>query len=411
MCGLGDRDRRPITPPLIAKLICKSRATGRPVPLSQIDTSFLICAVDLWTSDFADTNLTRNVSPTLSCGITPSMLLQSYGSRNPTQPSPLPVHTQNPRSTPTEPERSVFSLRTPPPSADGEHPVREDLKGGIRRRSSSDEHHEVGRSSSTPGGSSLGWAPPKVPSPRAPPSPTLSPRVGHAQPVNQSRGTSIATSNTSLSSNFAHTNSSKTLTDGQERANRQGAPLAPLSSLQSRCMPSHQGLRLPLPLPMPIFSKQAAPLVPNLIGSLHANAFKLTDDRGEPGIFFVLPDLSVRTEGSFRLRLRLMSIGFDTLDTSGQKLPLQATTYTQVFNVVSAKKFDGMLGKPSIQVFELSCTSELNVSWFDADPTPLSKCFAKQGTRIPTRKVARTRKHAKRPAAELEEDDELAGDD
>ncbi|KDE09723.1 hypothetical protein MVLG_00125 [Microbotryum lychnidis-dioicae p1A1 Lamole] len=139
---------------------------------------------------------------------------------------------------------------------------------------------------------------------------------------------------------------------------------------------------------MPIFSKQATPLVPNLIGSLHANAFKLTDDRGEPGIFFVLPDLSVRTEGSFRLRLRLMSIGFDTLDTSGQKLPLQATTYTQVFNVVSAKKFDGML-----------------------DPTPLSKCFAKQGTRIPTRKVARTRKHAKRPAAELEEDDELAGDD
>ncbi|SCV68425.1 BQ2448_546 [Microbotryum intermedium] len=391
MCGLGDRDRRPITPPLVAKLVCKNRATGRPVPLSgasfpscsQIDTSFFICAVDLWTSDFAEANLTRNVSPFLSCGITPSMLIQSYAHRNSTLPSPTSAQTHNPSTTPTEPERSGCSLRTPPPSADGEHVIGEDSKGGIRRRPPYEDDHEAVRSLVTGGKPSLAWAPPKVPSPRAPPSPTLSPRFDHARlkQVDQPRTTTRTNSSTPTASSIGRTHSSEPLADGREQANRQVTLLAS-SSVQPGFMPSHQGLRLPLHFPMPIFSNHVAPRVPNLIGSLHANAFKLTDDRGEPGIFFVLPDLSVRTEGRFRLRLRLMSIGF------GQKLPLHATTYTQVFNVVSAKKFDGML-----------------------DPTPLSKCFAKQGTRIPTRKVARTRKTVKRPSDELEKEDELAGDD
>jgi len=38
----------------------------------------------------------------------------------------------------------------------------------------------------------------------------------------------------------------------------------------------------------------------NLIGSLTVNAFKLTDTEGKVGFWFVLQDLSVRTEGSFR---------------------------------------------------------------------------------------------------------------
>jgi hypothetical protein len=38
----------------------------------------------------------------------------------------------------------------------------------------------------------------------------------------------------------------------------------------------------------------------NLIGSLAASAFKLDDTRGKIGIWFVLQDLSVRTEGHFR---------------------------------------------------------------------------------------------------------------
>ena len=38
----------------------------------------------------------------------------------------------------------------------------------------------------------------------------------------------------------------------------------------------------------------------NLIGSLCVSAFKLTDPNSELGIWFILQDLSVRTEGSFR---------------------------------------------------------------------------------------------------------------
>jgi Velvet factor len=38
----------------------------------------------------------------------------------------------------------------------------------------------------------------------------------------------------------------------------------------------------------------------NLIGSLSVSAFKLTDTHGKLGIWFILQDLSVRTEGTFR---------------------------------------------------------------------------------------------------------------
>ena len=38
----------------------------------------------------------------------------------------------------------------------------------------------------------------------------------------------------------------------------------------------------------------------NLIGSLCVSAFKLTDPDNQMGVWFILQDLSVRTEGSFR---------------------------------------------------------------------------------------------------------------
>lgn len=38
----------------------------------------------------------------------------------------------------------------------------------------------------------------------------------------------------------------------------------------------------------------------NLIGQISVNAFKLNDPEGKPGFWFVLQDLSVRTEGTFR---------------------------------------------------------------------------------------------------------------
>ncbi len=47
----------------------------------------------------------------------------------------------------------------------------------------------------------------------------------------------------------------------------------------------------------------------NLIGSLAASAFRLTDPKERIGIWFVLQDLSVRTEGNFRYENSNSSLG------------------------------------------------------------------------------------------------------
>ncbi|KAI5288409.1 hypothetical protein KEM52_001169 [Ascosphaera acerosa] len=152
----------------------------------------------------------------------------------------------------------------------------------------------------------------------------------------------------------------------------------------------------------------------NLIGSLSASAFHLTDVENRPGIWFILQDLSVRTEGNFRLKMNFVNVGVQprpsTSDshatspggdgsgsnndsngngngnTSGNSngndgsgadscttppspqlnvgsAPILATVFSDMFSVFSAKKFPGVI-----------------------ESTPLSKCFAIQGIKIPIRK-------------------------
>ncbi|EGR45802.1 uncharacterized protein TRIREDRAFT_40551, partial [Trichoderma reesei QM6a] len=107
----------------------------------------------------------------------------------------------------------------------------------------------------------------------------------------------------------------------------------------------------------------------NLIGSLAASAFRLADTSEHLGIWFVLQDLSVRTEGPFRLRFSFVNVG-PLAGQNGAKVntgraPILASCFSEVFNVYSAKKFPGV------------CES-----------TPLSKTFAAQGIKIPIRKDA-----------------------
>jgi hypothetical protein len=75
---------------------------------------------------------------------------------------------------------------------------------------------------------------------------------------------------------------------------RWGYPQHPQMTQQ---MSYQQATAIPLPI-MPI--PQAGMFTRNLIGSLSVNAFKLQDDKGETGFWFILQDLSVRTEGLFR---------------------------------------------------------------------------------------------------------------
>jgi len=112
----------------------------------------------------------------------------------------------------------------------------------------------------------------------------------------------------------------------------------------------------------------------NLIGSLAASAFRLADPDDRIGIWFVLQDLSVRTEGNFRLRFSFVNVGVPPESTTpGQvakasqinktKAPVLAACFSEVFQVYSAKKFPGVV-----------------------ESTNLSKCFATQGIKIPIRK-------------------------
>lgn len=114
----------------------------------------------------------------------------------------------------------------------------------------------------------------------------------------------------------------------------------------------------------------------NLIGQVSSSATLLRDLTQSQGLWFVFQDLSVRTEGIFRLKFSFFDLqdGRDNENgsaenesaesvTLAQTAPMLAQVYSKPFQVFSAKKFPGVI-----------------------DSTLLSKEFAKQGIKIPIRK-------------------------
>ena len=137
---------------------------------------------------------------------------------------------------------------------------------------------------------------------------------------------------------------------------------------------------IPLSIPAPTLNQNHTR---NLIGMNAVNACRLNDPEGKLGFWFVLQDLSVRTEGNFRyvnhalhiyqtcanvprLKLSMCDVGSGqgaNAVVSNGKCPVLATSFSEPFTVYSAKKFPGVI-----------------------ESTPLSKCFAGQGIKIPIRK-------------------------
>lgn len=105
----------------------------------------------------------------------------------------------------------------------------------------------------------------------------------------------------------------------------------------------------------------------NLVGQSVVSAQRLTDTEDKVGVWFILHDLSVRTEGNFRLKFTVVNIAGENTATAMSvnqgAVPVLASCFSDAFTVFSAKKFPGV------------CES-----------TPLSKCFATQGIKIPIRK-------------------------
>lgn len=85
-----------------------------------------------------------------------------------------------------------------------------------------------------------------------------------------------------------------------------------------------------------------------LMGSLVANPTILFDDLGSEGAFFVFPDLSVRTEGRYRLQFTLFAMNFASPWMVHPEITEITHCFSDAFIVYPAKKFPGMLKSTNV---------------------------------------------------------------
>ncbi|EHK26694.1 uncharacterized protein TRIVIDRAFT_167298 [Trichoderma virens Gv29-8] len=261
MCGFGDKDRRPITPPPCVRLVITDLATGKEIDCNDIDHSMFVLNVDLWNEDG-----TREVN----------LVRSSTSSQSVSSAAPYPYAS----ITLGESSHSTYGQNVPPPSREAAY--------GLSQTANYTPEYQT-----------------------QPPQP---PQSTYTQAF--------------------------------------GGYMQDPNSLTKMAVVGGQ--------PQGMFTR-------NLIGSLAASAFRLTDTTDHLGIWFVLQDLSVRTEGPFRLRFSFVNVGAHggAGKVNTGRAPILASCFSEVFNVYSAKKFPGV------------CES-----------TPLSKTFAAQGIKIPIRKDA-----------------------
>lgn len=93
-----------------------------------------------------------------------------------------------------------------------------------------------------------------------------------------------------------------------------------------------------------------------LMGSLVASPILLEDEHGVLGSFHIFPDLSIRTEGSYRLKFTLFSMNILDLMTPGSTTTLIGECVTDTFVVYSAKKFPGMHKSTDVSILSCSCS-------------------------------------------------------
>lgn len=285
MCGFGDKDRRPITPPPCIRIVITDITTGQEVPATSVDASFFLLSVDLWDENAqSEKNVVRasSSSPAQSISTATTTSFPPQIERPVYAPPGLPMYPS-------------YAMPGAPPQY---------------------SPYAQGQSlpSMYPGNGPAGYYPP---APGYPPQYSASPAPASPafpQPYGQSApgyAVSGATGNTNMYTR-------------------------------------------------------------NLIGSLTVNAFPLRDTEEKDGHWFILQDLSVRTEGTFRLKMSFIDVGthrdpiskdsHNTLETKND-VPILAYVFSQPFQVFSAKKFPGVI-----------------------ESTPLSKKFAHQGIKIPIRK-------------------------
>ncbi|TDL29832.1 hypothetical protein BD410DRAFT_780327 [Rickenella mellea] len=400
MCGFGDKDRRPLAPAAVAKMVVR-RDDNSIVDVDDIDVAFFVVTVDLWSADGRkEMNL---------------VLHPSSADRY------VPAHV-------TKPRRRVTTSSAPPQRADA---------------TSSQSAGAAPLTPAAPGYASAGYPFPAHPAPgpqpveQAPFPPPYAPHTdpstswnyhhqhlihpgaerGSLPPINSfNRGGSPHVGSPWHPDHSSRDNTeapayrgwssdagfhADTTTAGHVPPHPQhghpphyppeayvGAPPVDPHAMYAPApyghpQPPHPSLAQYTPAPSsPSPSTVTLPrhsYTRTLVGPLSANACRLLDEHRKPGIFFLFQDLSIRTEGSFRLRLRLMNVGAPpapepgALRVSTGISPILAQTFTDPFVVYSAKRFPGV-----------------------PDTTALSIAFGNQGQKLPLRNRHGSRQQGRR---------------
>ncbi|TEB35746.1 hypothetical protein FA13DRAFT_1788354 [Coprinellus micaceus] len=350
MCGFGDKDRRPLAPAAVAKMIVR-REDNTVVDVDDVDVSFFLVTVDLWSADGKqEMNLVLHPS-TAERYVPPNPPSKPPRRRN-TSTSQQKSGTKTPvgssTPTPAQTPNSGQNYYTPQaPTQEGPNPYPQD-----------------GSSEVVP---TWGYPPPAPIERTASYPPTVLPSIssfGRNPPAsNTEPWPSVSSQDTG---SYAIDPSLRSSSGSDSRENSEpsnyGANTYPASYsnaspyAQDATETSQSSLRQP------------ANYTRTLVGPLSANACRLLDEHRKEGIFFLFQDLSVRTEGTFRLRMRLMNVGASPAPESGairvhnNVSPVLAQTFTDSFTVYSAKRFPGV-----------------------PDTTALSIAFGNQGQKLPLR--------------------------
>ncbi|KFY34050.1 hypothetical protein V494_07094 [Pseudogymnoascus sp. VKM F-4513 (FW-928)] len=333
MCGFGDKDRRPITPPPCIRVVITDVATGNEIDTNDIDHGSFVLTVDLWSADGKhEVNLVKHSSqsPAIS-STTSASYAQIQAGEQPAYSNQMPTPT-GPASIVRDPQypyhlnQGQYNPYSGQPQVNAYgHPQQQFQQGPPQGQYGQPQQGQYGQGQ---------------------------------ERQNYHAGTAPEPPNHHI---YYHTG------DGVHAVASNAPRPADLMydpSVAPRT-PAPQGHQGPGPHGM---------LTRNLIGSLAASASKLADPHDKIGIWFVLQDMSIRTEGNFRLRFSFTNVGGPSKTPNGNpanqmsvlntgKAPVLALCYSDVFTVYSAKKFPGVV-----------------------ESTPLSKCFATQGVKIPIRK-------------------------
>ncbi|PFH51308.1 hypothetical protein AMATHDRAFT_75034 [Amanita thiersii Skay4041] len=429
MCGFGDKDRRPLAPAAVAKMVVR-REDNSIVDVDEVDCSFFLVTVDLWSADGKqEMNLVLHPSSVDRYVPSNSSKARRRGTSTSAQ-HPRTSGNQTPaeRETPMPAQYRSGGEQIPPPPMQNYYS--QPMTDGMGFQTTNTY------SGPAPGTAGT-WAYPQAPimdrSTSYPP-PILPSIHSFGRPSAPSWHASAEGDPDLLSyrnweaeaysmSNYASTEVDTSLRPSEHESREHtgwsqpdeystsptteppmytsvasvpavpyGPPLPPQPTSMMTPVsqaPYYAPALTQHSLSSSSYSSSRHIYTRTLVGPLSANACRLLDEHRKPGIFFLFQDLSVRTEGTFRLRMRLMNVGAPPAPEAGatevhiEVSPVLAQTFTEPFTVYSAKRFPGV-----------------------PDTTALSIAFGNQGQKLPLRN-----RHNKRRQRDESDDSEGESDE